>query len=587
MTMRTNFFRLATCLLTTSLLSTLLISASSFGQDWPSLRGSDGLGSANPSSNLADGGKFKLETRWKKKIGSGYSSVVVANGRVVTMYTDGTNDLLASLSASTGETVWTLPVGPKFKGENGSFDGPLSTPAIDDGKIYAISATGKILCVGAESGDEIWTKELVEDFGATKPTYGFVTSPVIVENTLVIQTGIQDKSLMGLDPATGESRWAVSSDRISSQTPFATEFKGKTIVLACGGVNLMGVNPADGEIYFEAKHGGGNGSAMTPVPIGDDTYLLTLDDSYSKAFQLSENPEGGIDCTEKWKANSIKNTYNIPVASGENIFAYSTRILTSVDPATGRAHWKSRKPGDGFLIAIDNHLIINTKKGQLYVAKASQEGFQPIANLELFDDLVWSVPAYSDNSIFARSLGEIARVDIVPANQNTTAVADNAMPLGPAFSKFLDRIEKIELAEKRSEAVKAWLAEQESLPVIENDIVHFVYQGDEKDIALASDMFGARQEKPMVQVADTNLYYYSMKLPLDQRANYVFFVNFKAKLDPRNSRVMTSSMYAGEMEFAMRLRGAPPLKMSWFAMSDWKKPAYLNDGIETNIVSLK
>jgi outer membrane protein assembly factor BamB len=226
-----------------SLLATFLISPISKGQDWPSLRGADGLGSANPSSNLAAGGEIKLETRWKKKIGSGYSSVVISNGRVVTMYTDGTNDLLASLSASTGETIWTLPVGPKFKGENGSFDGPLSTPAIMDGKIYAISATGKILCVDAESGNEVWTKELVDDFGATQPLYGFVTSPVLVEDTLVIQTGIKDKSLMGLDPATGEPRWAVSSDRISSQTPFATTFKGKQIVLACGGVNLTGVNP--------------------------------------------------------------------------------------------------------------------------------------------------------------------------------------------------------------------------------------------------------------------------------------------------------------------------------------------------------
>jgi hypothetical protein len=97
-------------------------------------------------------------------------------------------------------------------------------------------------------------------------------------------------------------------------------------------------------------------------------------------------------------------------------------------------------------------------------------------------------------------------------------------------------------------------------------------------------MFGARQEKPMTQVADTNLYYYSMKLPRDQRANYVFFVNYKAQLDSRNARVITSSMYAGEMEFAIRLRGAPPLKMSWFAMPDWQQPSYLASEIETNVV---
>ena len=118
------------------------------------------------------------------------------------------------------------------------------------------------------------------------------------------------------------------------------------------------------------KHEGGNGSAMTPVPIGDDQFLLTLDDSYSKAFKITSTDDG-VECTETWQSPAIKNTYNIPALSDGNLFAYSTRILTCVDPKTGKPYWKTRKPGDGFLITIDGHLIINTKKGSLCVAKAN------------------------------------------------------------------------------------------------------------------------------------------------------------------------------------------------------------------------
>ena len=32
---------------------------------------------------------------WKKTLGSGYSGIVVAGGRVVTMFTDGTSDIVA------------------------------------------------------------------------------------------------------------------------------------------------------------------------------------------------------------------------------------------------------------------------------------------------------------------------------------------------------------------------------------------------------------------------------------------------------------------------------------------------------------
>lgn len=561
------------------------LSLNTFAQDWSSIRGNEGLGSARPNGVLSTTSDVKLQTRWKKKIGSGYSSVVVANNRVITMYTEGESDVLTCLSASDGETLWKLPIGDMFKGENGSFDGPLSTPVIHNGQIFAISPTGKIICVDLESGKEIWSKEIVDDFGGKQPLYGYVTSPIVVGGSLIVQLGVPEKSLAALDLGTGEIKWAVTTDSINSQTPFATTIEGKDIILACGGKNLVGVNPADGHVYFEVEHGGGNGSAMTPVPIGDNQYLLTLDDSFCKAFKLSAN-DSGVECVESWKAPSIKNTYNIPAFSDGNVFAYSTRILTCVDPESGRAHWKTRKPGDGFLITIDGHMIINTKKGKLCIAKANDEGYDEIANIKLFEDLVWSIPAYTDNSVFARSLGEIARVDIVAEKGEMTTTTASSLPLGPTFKSFIQRVESLNNSDLRNAEVDKFLAKQKSFPVIEGNVVHFIYTGDERDVALASDMFGARQEKAMVHLADTKLHYYSMKLPEDQRANYVFLIDFKPTTDSRNDRVATSSMYAGEMEFAVRLQGQPPLQMSWFSMPAWTAPAYLAKSTDQTKVEL-
>lgn len=569
---------------TTVLLVSLLASAAS-AQDWPALRGVDGRGSLMTDHGvLKTTSEVQFKTRWKKTLGSGYSSVIVAQGNVVTMYTDGTDDLVACLNASDGELIWQFKTGPKFKGENGSFDGPLSTPLIDNGKVYAINATGQIFCLSLDEGEPIWSYDLPKETEVRQPLYGFVTSPILVEGTLIVQVGAKDKTLMGFDPESGAVRWAVGNDGVSSQTPAVVSVSGKSVVLAAGRNKLLGVNPSSGDIYFEFAHEGGNGSAVTPVEVSDGDVLLTLDDRFSKTVTLNPQSDDQIHVSPKWQERSIKNTYNIPVLSNGGVFAYSTRILTCVDPETGRAFWKTREPGDGFLISVDNHIIINTKKGSLHLAKADKTGYVELATLDLFEDLVWSVPAYSDNSVFVRSLGEIARVDIVASDSGDAIVEGSKAVRGASFSKFIDSLGGEGLTDTaRMEKVDAWMAEQKEFPVIEDGIAHFVYRGPETDVALAGDFLGARQEKEMIHVAGTDLFYQTIALPSDQRTNYCFLVNFKPVLDTLNSRQMTSTMYAGEMEFAVRLRGQEPLKMSWFAMPDWKLPSYLKELDSVNV----
>ena len=562
-------------------LAVLLVFISSFAaaQDWPAIRGPNGTGNVTTNNGiLTSADSFKLRTRWKRELGSGYSSVVVAAGKVVTMYTDGSDDRVICLNASDGETVWDIKTGPFFKGENGSFDGPLSTPLIHDNRVYAITAVGKLHCLDLADGHEHWAYDLPEKTGVTKPLYGFVTSPIVVGNTLIVQAGGPDKALIGLDRVSGEEKWAVGNDVINSQTPSTIQLGpgSPTLVLAAGGKNLSAVHPDTGEILMEFAHQGGNGQAMTPVDLGDGKVLMTLDDRHSTTVKLTAQSDQKVNASPEWKERSIKNTYNIPVFSNGGVFAYSTRILTCVNPETGRAFWKTREPGDGFLITVDGHMIINTKKGSLHLAKADKSAYQEIAELNLFDDLVWSVPAYSENSVFARSLGEIARVDIVASGEKT-AVASSALPLGKDFSTLLTKIERAKDDDSKSKLVGQWMESQKQFPVIQDGIAHFIYLGDETDVALAGDFLGARQEKKMKQVAGTNLHYYTLEFRKDQRANYCFLLDFKPTLDALNPRQMTSTMYAGEMEFAVRLRGQEPLKMSWFAMSEWNQPEYLKD----------
>ena len=82
-------------------------------QDWTSLRGNDGLGSVQPEGILSKTSEVDLRIRWKAKIGSGYSSPVISNGFVITLYTSNgresgvskeKEDFVAAFDAGTGVT---------------------------------------------------------------------------------------------------------------------------------------------------------------------------------------------------------------------------------------------------------------------------------------------------------------------------------------------------------------------------------------------------------------------------------------------------------------------------------------------------
>jgi outer membrane protein assembly factor BamB len=561
-----------------------LIDSSIWAQDWVGLRGNDGQGSIQTNGLLSRTSDVDLKVRWKTKIGSGYSSVVIADGIVLALYTepdagdseDSTDveDVAVGIDAESGEKLWRHSLGPFFRGQNGSFDGPLTTPVIHKGKIYGLSPRGQLFCLDLKTGEQQWGRDLVSKDNAPQPMYGFTTSPIVVDDVLIVQLGAEDKSVAGFDLSSGEMKWVVGNDGVSSQSPLKTEFAGRSVVLAVGVEELIGLDPLNGKLIFEYEHQGGNSGSVTPVPIGGGKFMMNLDGSYSIAVELN-SVDGSIHASEAWKDRSIKNTYNLPVFVAGNVFGFSTRILTCLDPETGRAIWRSRAPGDGFLIAVDDHLIVSTKKGSLHIAKASAASYQEVTGANIFDDLVWSIPAYSDDSIFVRSLSEIARVDIVAKGMPIVAADSTKLPLGPAFSKFISKVDEATSEGAKSELVDQFFATHETTPVIEGDIVHFVYRGAADDIAVGSDLFGSRQERKMVQVDGTDLFYYSAKLPMDQRINYYFLKDFKPTIDPRNPKSITSSVYKGEMDFDVRMPDEPDLEMSWFAMPEWKRPAYL------------
>ncbi len=516
----------------------------------------------------------RLEVSWKRPLGSGYSGVAVADGRAMTLFSDGKDDVIAAFNTSDGREYWRYRLDETYKGHDGSQDGPLSTPAIWDGRVFALSARGKLVALDAVNGQEIWKSDLVAEHGGVKPHYGFTSSPLVVGGVLIVQTGAKEAMVLGLDPRSGKRLWAGGADTANYQSPVVRREGGKDQVLASGDKKLFCLDPQSGSVLREFAHEGeGERGAPCMIPLIADATRVFLKhkDDRSRMIEITAR-DGAAAVNSLWESPSISKSYSPAVVSEGYIYGFNGRSLSCVDAKTGTAAWRSREPGDGFVSVADGRLVVVTKEGSVHLAKAGPQGYQQLAELPVFKDLCWSPPTVAEGSVFVRSLGEIARINIATgASPPAQAARDTTADLtGTAFGKL---VEQLRAAENKSAAIDQFLKSVSQFPIVEPDgRVIFVYRGAAKDVELGGDVTGFGAMKPMTRVPGTDLFYVVERMEPDARAAYGFLCDFKGIPDPLNSRKSVNKWFDEDLELAF---GKPGHELSWFVMPAWKAPSHI------------
>jgi outer membrane protein assembly factor BamB len=166
----------------------------------------------------AEGPKLLWET---EAIGHGYGSPVVYNNK---LYVNGEIDTVAHLFAFdlSGKLLWKTPNGREFNGDGFSagFPGSRTTPTIYEGLVYISSGLGRMACIDAETGKELWTKHLVTDFGGSLNYFGYSESLLVDGKFVYCYPGGEASNVVCLDRFTGNLVW--SSKGIGQKAAFCS-----------------------------------------------------------------------------------------------------------------------------------------------------------------------------------------------------------------------------------------------------------------------------------------------------------------------------------------------------------------------------
>lgn len=501
--------------------------------DWASFRG------PNQDNSIAGDGVlgadvFGLRVEWAQPLGPGYSGIAVVGDRVVTLFSDGEFDVLIALDREDGKELWRYKIAETYKGHDGSTDGPITTPAVDEGVIYGLGPKGELFAVKLADGSEVWTVQVEETLGAKEPRYGFTTAPQVVGDVLFVETGGEEnRSYVGFDKRTGKVLWSTGDAVVAYQSPILTTLGGQLQIVALGNNTVSGLAPKTGDVLWTHEYSDAEGEgASNPLAIGDDRILLA---NYQDAVLLQVGRDGdAYSVKELWRSREFKDSLATPVYHDGHFYGFSGNFLTCVDAANGERVWKSRPPGGYGLILVDDRLVIYTPKGALVVVKASPEGYQEVARLQATDDGGYTWPVFVDGKIFVRNLEQIVRIGVSDVG---TVAASAAAEVAPPANRFEAFVREVEQSDNKLALIDDFMVAQQAFPIVEDEYVHFVYRGDADDVAITGSMTEYQVEEALDRIEGTGLFYKSYEIEPGVRWQYRLNIDFdNLGPDPANPR---------------------------------------------------
>ncbi|MHC4555800.1 MAG: PQQ-like beta-propeller repeat protein [Planctomycetota bacterium] len=384
----------------------------SVADDWPNWRGPQHNGISNEIDWGGDWSTCEPRVRWMKQVGTGFSSIAVAKGRLYTMgnskltvgRTKIEHDVVYCLDANSGEILWTHAY-PSPLAPNSYEGGPSATPTIADSNVYTLSKQGMAYCLDANDGTVRWESDLVANYGVRAPTWGFAGSPYIEGNLVIYNAGTHGLALHITD---GTLAWETGTSRSGYSTPVPFDFEQQRLLILMGEKTFAAVQAQTGEVLWEHRWETGH-QANIPDPIVDSN-LVFVSTGYRKGSALFDVATGQV--RQLWFQKNMQTFLNSSVLwqgylYGPNDDNDNGKALTCVERSTGNIIWTWNQAQGGFskgsVTLADGKLIILSQGGELCIAEASPSGYREKGRGRILTGKCWSVPVLANGKIYARN----------------------------------------------------------------------------------------------------------------------------------------------------------------------------------------
>lgn len=429
------------------------IASSNYGENWPRWLGHHGDSTWREKGVVTKIPENGLNVAWRSPIALGYSGPSVVDGKVFVMdyvrrsgeiaYRASWKDDLEGVerircyALAEGELIWEHAYPREYSISYGG--GPRCTPTIADGKVYALGAEGDLHCLDAETGKVIWKRSFKNEYGVETPLWGHSAHPLVDRDTLYCVIGGEGSVAVAFDKDSGEEKWrALSAPEPGYCPPTIIEHGGARQLIIWHPESVNSLNPSTGKIYWTIPLSAAfRLSVIAPRKRDDRLFISSQKDTGFMLKLDMQKPTAEI----LWQ---IQPGLAASTVAATSLFtedaAYACDVesssLIAFDPNTGERFWQTKDPvigkdrkgrhGAAFIVRNThfNRYFILSETGDLIIAYLSPEGFDEIGRTRVIEPtnrmgnrpVIWSHPAFANQSMILRNDEEIIRIDLAQSS---------------------------------------------------------------------------------------------------------------------------------------------------------------------------
>jgi outer membrane protein assembly factor BamB len=352
---------------------------------------------------------------------AGYSGISVVGNRVYSMdkpKVPGDRERVLCIDVEKGETIWHHSYEARYD-ELDYGKGPRCTPTVFDGRVYSLGSVGHVHCLDASSGTVIWKHDLVRDFAARQPTWGFSASPVIHQDKVVVHAAVDGGAYLAFDRVTGKELWRGGSDPTGYGTPIVIRRGGREELVGWTPEHVIGLSLDDGREFWRVPYKVTYGVSIATPIFHENTVIVCGYWEGSKAIRLGDSP---TDARLLWEENKfLRGLMSPPLYREGHVYLLDKQHgVVCFRAATGEKVWsddhkltpRDRNPQVNLvgLSGTDKALWLNAE-GYLGLARLTPEGLTELWRTKIIGS-TWAHPAFAGRHVFARDDSELVCVEL-------------------------------------------------------------------------------------------------------------------------------------------------------------------------------
>jgi outer membrane protein assembly factor BamB len=341
-------------------------------------------------------------------LGRGWAQPIVTGGRIYVGGDFGDRCDVRCLDLA-GKELWRTTNG---KAWTRNHKGARAACCFAGGRIYHMNGHGRLVCLDAATGKEVWAQNVLDRFGGWPITWGISECVLVHDGKVFATPGGRQAFMVALDAKTGQVAWASppledpKTHRTSYASPILLRLGDRKVLVTLALRALVCIDAESGKLYDTfPKRTKYDASCSTPVYHRGGVFY-TLPTKSGSVFLDLATGDDGVRFKKAWEG-AMDSCSGGAVAVDGHLYGsgWNATGWMCYDVATGTPQWEDKTIAVGSAVYADGRLVCLGERGTVALVKPSPKRFEIVSRFRLTEGDyrdAWTHPVILDGRLYLR-----------------------------------------------------------------------------------------------------------------------------------------------------------------------------------------